>query len=86
MLLQTSRSALPRPQRARTAALARSAPFTVDLARFGSAVRVRESWFDPRYGVTYEIHAGTPQAFQTYTPPTAGRGQDWVLLIEAVKD
>ena len=64
----------------------KGAPFTVDLARFGSAVRLRESWFDPRYGVTYEIHAGTPQAFQTYTPPTAGRGQDWVLLIEAVKD
>jgi len=22
------------------------------------------------------------QTFQTYTPPTSGRGQDWVLAIE----
>ena len=59
--------------------------FTVDLGRLGAS-RTRESWFDPRYGVTYEIHGGTAQGFQSYTPPTSGRGQDWVLLIEAVRD
>jgi hypothetical protein len=63
----------------------KGAAFTIDLTKLGDGVRVRESWFDPRYGVTYEIHVGTPQGFQSYTPPTSGRGQDWVLLIEAVR-
>jgi hypothetical protein len=47
--------------------------------------RVRESWFDPRYGALYEIHTTDNLAFQTYTPPTSGRGQDWVLVLEGVK-
>lgn len=49
------------------------------------APRVRESWFDPRYGALYEIHTTDNLAFQTYTPPTSGRGQDWVLVLEGVK-
>jgi hypothetical protein len=57
----------------------RGEQFTIDLARFGAA-RFKESWFDPRYGVTYEIHTTTAQ------PPTSGRGQDWVLLLEAVRN
>jgi hypothetical protein len=46
------------------------------------------SWFDPRYGATYEFRV-SPRAwdghtYQTFTPPTSGRGQDWVLVFEAV--
>lgn len=64
----------------------RGEPFTLDQ----SVVRapyVKQSWFDPRYGVSYEIRwsgrAWDGVTFQTYTPPTSGRGQDWVLILEA---
>ncbi|MCU0226301.1 MAG: glycoside hydrolase family 140 protein [Bryobacterales bacterium] len=56
-------------------------PFTLDQRRLRGD-RVRESWYDPRYGVLYPIHVGDTKGFQTYTPPTAGRGQDWVLVLD----
>jgi hypothetical protein len=28
------------------------------------------------------VHRTDNQGFQTYTPPTRGRGQDWVLILE----
>jgi hypothetical protein len=58
-------------------------PFTVDRAVV-SGIRIRQSWFDPRYGVTYEFHTTDTRSFQTFTPPSSGRGQDWVLVLEAV--
>jgi hypothetical protein len=62
----------------------RGAGFTVDKAVI-RAPRVRESWFDPRYGVTYEIHTTDNMALQTYTPPTSGPGRDWVLVLEGIR-
>jgi hypothetical protein len=59
-------------------------PFTVDRAVI-NGIRVRQSWFDPRYGVTYEFHTTDTRSLQTFTPPTSGRGQDWVLVLEAAK-
>lgn len=44
--------------------------------------RLREIWYDPRYGVSYEIHRSEHWGMQIYTPPTSGRGHDWVLLLE----
>ncbi len=55
--------------------------FTVDRDNL-KAARLREIWFDPRYGVSYEVHTTSTHGFQTYAPPTSGRGQDWVLIIE----
>jgi hypothetical protein len=46
------------------------------------ADRVRESWYDPRYGSQYHVHTSDNAGFQTYTPPTRGRGKDWVLILE----
>jgi len=46
------------------------------------AARFREFWYDPRYGVSYEIDRPERWGIQTYAPPTKGRGQDWVLVIE----
>jgi hypothetical protein len=40
------------------------------------------SWFDPRYGVLYPLLKTPQDAFQTYVPPTAGRGCDWVLVLD----
>ncbi|MCB1124253.1 MAG: DUF4038 domain-containing protein [Verrucomicrobiae bacterium] len=62
----------------------RGDPFMVDLSVFKGkeAQQVVQTWFDPRYGVRHYIHRGDPVGIQTYTPPTHGRGQDWVLLLE----
>lgn len=57
------------------------ASFTIDQRRLRGE-RLRESWFDPRYGVLYPIHNSDTKGFQTYTPPTSGRGQDWVLVLD----
>ena len=46
--------------------------------------RVKEVWYDPRYGVSYEVHQTDSWGYQRYTPVTNGRGNDWVLLLEDV--
>ncbi len=55
--------------------------FTLDKSII-KADRVREIWWDPRYGVAKEMHVTDRWGFQTYTPPTRGRGQDWLLILE----
>ena len=63
------------------------ASFTLDQSLV-KAARTRQYWFDPRYGAEYEFGSSSVdwdgQTFQTFTPPTSGRGRDWVLVIEAV--
>jgi hypothetical protein len=59
----------------------RGEPFTVDKTVF-KAPRLREIWFDPRYGCMYLVHSTWTHGYQTFTPPTSGRGQDWILIIE----
>lgn len=59
----------------------RGAPFTLDKARL-DATRIRALWFDPRYGITHPTNTANTIGIQTYTPPTQGRGQDWVLVLE----
>ncbi len=59
----------------------RGEPFTVDKRLF-KARRVNEFWYDPRYGCTHFIHTAKNAAFQTYAPPTSGRGNDWILILE----
>jgi hypothetical protein len=63
----------------------RGEAFTVDKGAV-KAARLREVWYDPRYGVWYEFHRTDNQGFQTYTPPSSGPGRDWVLLLERVED
>jgi hypothetical protein len=46
--------------------------------------RLREYWFDPRYGVAYFNKEQDTFGIQTYTPPTNGRGNDWLLVITNV--
>ena len=46
------------------------------------AEKFKEFWYDPRYGASYEIDEPERWGIQTYTPPTAGRGHDWILVIE----
>jgi len=46
------------------------------------AKKLKEFWYDPRYGTAYEIDEPERWGIQTYTPPTSGRGHDWILVIE----
>ncbi len=48
--------------------------FTVDTAII-KAARVKEIWYDPRYGVAYEFHTQRQHrlSYQTYAPPTSGQ-------------
>ena len=56
-------------------------PFTLDLARLaGDHLRAR--WHDPRTGEAYEIGPVPTRATQTFTPPSQGQGQDWVLTLD----
>jgi hypothetical protein len=58
----------------------RGEAFTVDRRQI-KAARLKEIWFDPRYGSEHHIHTADNGAIQTYTPPTSGRGNDWLLIL-----
>jgi hypothetical protein len=58
----------------------RGESFTVDKSII-KADRQREIWYDPRYGTSYLFKEQDSFGIQTFTPPTSGRGNDWVLLI-----
>jgi len=56
-------------------------PFSVDLSRISSR-EVSAYWYDPRYGITDFIHTGDNTGIQTFNPPSSGRGQDWILILD----
>jgi hypothetical protein len=47
--------------------------------------RTKASWYDPRTGKLSDLHTMDSVALQTFTPPTKGRGNDWVLVLENVE-
>lgn len=56
-------------------------PFTVVLGKLEGS-EVKASWFDPRTG-EYRDAGHHPNAGETaFAPPTSGRGNDWVLVLE----
>ncbi|WP_223115456.1 glycoside hydrolase family 140 protein [Luteimonas suaedae] len=64
----------------------RGEPFTLDLGLIRSPSHA-QSWFDPRYGTAYAFRPEEQsQGIQTFTPPSSGPGEDWVLVIEALDD
>jgi hypothetical protein len=62
----------------------RGESFTLDKSVI-KGERLRETWYDPRYGVSYPIKEQDTWGIQTYTPPTSGRGNDWVLVLTKVE-
>ncbi len=42
---------------------------------------VAARWFDPRDG-TFQKVQKLPKAGKPFVPPTKGRGQDWLLVLE----
>jgi len=59
----------------------RGEPFTINQSMINSD-RVRAYWYDPRYGTAGFIHEGDNTGPQTFTPPSNGRGQDWLLVLD----
>ncbi len=59
----------------------RGAAFTIDQSRI-KGEQLKAIWYDPRYGVAHPIHTGNTFAIQTYTPPTSGKANDWILIVE----
>jgi hypothetical protein len=55
--------------------------FTVDQSRM-TGEKLKEIWYDPRYGIAHRLHTTSTKGPQTYTPPTSGRGYDWILILE----
>jgi hypothetical protein len=47
-----------------------------------SGKTVRASWFDPRTGALTAIGTLEKKDFMDFTPPSSGRGNDWVLVLD----
>ena len=58
----------------------RGESFTLDKSVI-KAERQNQYWYDPRYGVSYLFKEQDSWGIQTFTPPTSGRGNDWVLVL-----
>ena len=56
-------------------------PVRIDLAKISGA-SVRVSWFDPRTGETTEAGAIKNVGTREFLPPTSGKGQDWILIVD----
>ncbi len=63
----------------------RGEPVTLDLSGISSPLQ-SQSWFDPRYGVSYPFRTEQSVGIQSFTPPSSGPGQDWVLVIEEQRE
>lgn len=58
-------------------------PFTVVPGKV-SGGRVRGLWFDPRSGASKDTGEWPNRGTRVFTPPTTGRGNDWVLILDGV--
>ncbi len=59
--------------------------FTVKLDVFAGAKVIRALWFDPRTGEETLFAILPPWGENTFVPPTQGKGQDWVLVLEGLQ-
>lgn len=58
-------------------------PLYTHLNSLGGAA-LRAAWFDPRTGRSQEF-ACVPPKDNVFVPPTSGKGQDWVLVLDVLK-
>jgi hypothetical protein len=56
-------------------------PVTVDLEKL-SGERVVAWWYDPRHGTAREIGTFGREGHREFKPPFAGKGNDWVLVLD----
>lgn len=57
--------------------------FTVNMAKIVGG-QVKAAWYDPRTGNVIAIGQFANTGTRTFTPPTSGYGQDWVLTLDRV--
>lgn len=57
------------------------APIEVNLGRV-SGDRVAALWYDPRSGAVTALGERANEGRAVFTPPAAGRGEDWVLVLD----
>ncbi len=62
----------------------RGQPFTLDIGMM-MPEQTKASWYDPRTGEMRDLHTMDSVAYQTFVPPSSGRGNDWVLVLEQVR-
>jgi hypothetical protein len=55
-------------------------PTKVVLGKIAGA-EVKAAWFDPRLGTSAELGTFPNTGTKEFTPPSAGRGHDWVLVL-----
>ena len=58
-------------------------PFTVNLDLFADPGKLRAARFNPRDGKTETIAVFPAMGRNTFVPPSFGKGNDWVLVLEA---
>jgi len=62
--------------------LAEGQPVTVDMIKL-SRTSANAWWYDPRTGKATKIEGSFPTNHQQrFTPPSSGRGNDWVLVLD----
>lgn len=61
--------------------IASDKPVTIRTDRL-SGDMFKAYWFDPRNGSSREIGTFTRTKTRQFTPPSSGRGKDWVLVLE----
>jgi len=54
---------------------------TVNMGKI-SGTKITASWYNPRNGVSTEAGSFDNKGQQKFTAPTAGYGQDWVLILD----
>ena len=57
------------------------AKLTVDLEKLSGA-SLKAWWFDPRHGTAAGIGTFPRKGSREFTPPIAGKGNDWVLVLD----
>ncbi|UCG57082.1 MAG: glycoside hydrolase family 140 protein [Phycisphaerales bacterium] len=56
-------------------------PVTVNLQEL-SGLEVTAWWYDPRHGTAAEIGTFAKEGNREFKPPIAGKGNDWVLVLD----
>jgi hypothetical protein len=54
---------------------------SIQLDKIGAKTIVAH-WFDPRNGATKLIESFAGTGFRKFTPPSGGRGNDWILVLD----
>jgi hypothetical protein len=47
-----------------------------------SGTLIKAYWYDPRLGTSTYIGSFPKRASREFTPPSHGRGNDWVLVLD----